>query len=99
MKSMKNLVWLVMAVTLSSGAALLHAEEGDADMYHLKDGSVLFVRTDGVMKMVDKKGEPMTMKEGVPMEVDDGSIIMMRQKHIWKRVGPPGKNPKVLTHE
>lgn len=96
---MKKLVLVMMTLMLSSGAALLHAEEGDAEMFHLKDGSVLFVQADGSMKMVDNKGEPMKMKEGVPMEVDDGSIIMMRQKHIWKRVGPPGKNPKVLTHE
>ena len=51
------------------------------------------------MKMVDKNCEKIQMAEDVPMELEDGSIIMMRLKHIWKRVGPPGKGIDIHKQE
>jgi hypothetical protein len=77
----------------------LLAEEGQVESYHLKDGSMLYINPDGSMKMIDKAGKPMHMEEDVPMELQDGSIIMMRHSVVWKQLGPPGKGPSVLTHQ
>ncbi len=52
----------------------------------LKDGSLLFVNNDGTMRMVDKTGQPITMKEGVEMELADGSVVMMQNKKVWRHV-------------
>ncbi len=96
---MKNLVTMIAALAFTLMATLLPAAAGEAESYHLKDGSMLYIQAGGNMKMVDKAGKPMHMEEDVPMELEDGSIIMMRHNHVWKRLGPPGKGPEVLTHE
>lgn len=36
----------------------------------------------------------MRMKDGVPMELEDGSVIMMKNHAIWKRVPRGTLNPK-----
>ena len=96
---MKNLMALFAALAFTFMANLLPAVAGEAESYHLKDGSMLYIQADGNMKMVDTAGKPMQMEEDVPMELEDGSVIMMRHNHVWKRLGPPGKGPEVLTHE
>ncbi len=52
----------------------------------LKDGSLLFVNEDGTMRMVDKTGKPMSMKEGVEMEMEDGSVMLMHNKKAFRHV-------------
>ena len=96
---MKNLMAIIAALAITLTATLLPAAEGEVESYLLKDGSVLIVRADGTMKMVDKNCEKIQMAEDVPMELEDGSIIMMRLKHIWKRVGPPGKGIDIHKQE
>lgn len=95
---MKSLMAIVAALAFAFTATLLPAAEGETESYHLKDGSMLYILADGNMKMVDKAGKPMQMEEDVPMELEDGSIIMMRHKLVWKHIGPPGKGMDVLTH-
>lgn len=70
------------------------AEEEYPQSARLKDGSIVFIDNDGAMKMVDKRGNPMRMKDGVPMELEDGSVIMMKNHAIWKRVPRGTLNPK-----
>ncbi len=96
---MKKPNTLIAVLVLTLAASLLPAVAGEAESFHLKDGSMLYIQADGNMKMVDKAGKPMQMEEDVPMELQDGSVIMMRHNHVWKRIGPPGKGPEVLTHE
>ena len=96
---MKKLVALIAALAMTFMANSLPAVAGEAESYHLKDGSMLYIQADGNMKLVDKAGKSMQMEEDVPMELQDGSVIMMRHNHVWKRLGPPGKGPEVLTHE
>ncbi len=96
---MKNLVAMIAALALILAATLLPAAAGEAESFHLKDGTMLYIQADGTMKMADKAGKPMHMEEDVPMELQDGSVIMMRHNHVWKRIGPPGKSIEILTHE
>ena len=91
---MKNLLAIIAALVLSLTASLLPAAAGEAESYHLKDGSMLYIQADGTMKMVDKAGKSMQMEEDVPMELEDGSVIMMRHSHVWKRLGPPARVPR-----
>jgi hypothetical protein len=34
--------------------------------------------------MVNKDGKPIEMKDGVEMELEDGTLIMMMNKKIWR---------------
>jgi copper resistance protein K len=52
---------------------------------NLKNGSYLHISDDDTMTMVDKNGNPVKMKDGMEMELKDGSIIMMKNKKIWRR--------------
>jgi hypothetical protein len=36
--------------------------------------------------MVDKTGNPVKMKDGMEMKLKDGSLIMMKNKKIWRRL-------------
>lgn len=75
------------------------ADESPAEMVKLKDGTTLYVQPDGSSRMVDQQGKPMTMADGVEMETADGRKIMMMNKHVWVRVGPPGKESTILKHD
>lgn len=86
---MKNIMSILMALACTLAATLLPAAETES--YQLKDGSMLYIQADGNMKMIDPTGKPMHMEEDVPMELQDGTIIMMRHKIVWKQIGPPGK--------
>jgi hypothetical protein len=59
----------------------------DLDMHNrplrLKDGSYLFINMDETTDMMDKKGNPIKMKDGVEMELEDGSLIMMKNEKVW----------------
>jgi len=52
----------------------------------LADGSLLYVSKAGTMRMVDKTGKPMAMKEGVEMVLEDGSTILMHNKKIFRHI-------------
>lgn len=59
--------------------------------YTLKDGSILYVDKAGNMTMTDKYGKPLAMTDGVPMEMADGSTLMMKNSVLYKRLGKGGK--------
>jgi hypothetical protein len=80
-----------MITVLLSLAACATTPEPAAQEFHLKDGTHLFLHPDGTMRMVDQHGKPMTMSEGVEMELQDGTMIMMKNRHIWRTVGSKGQ--------
>lgn len=85
---------ILVAVALSEGAA-----EPARDRYELKDGSMLYVRPDGTMHMVDAQGKPMRMADNVEMELKDGNMLMMKNRRVWIQVGLPGKGFQYLRTE
>ena len=93
---------LMRVIVLSCAMGTLmpsFAEEPPAEKMNLKDGSVLFLHPDGTGRMVDAHGKPMAMADGVAMETADGRMIMMKNKHVWVRYGPPGKESTVQKHD
>ncbi|NIQ14904.1 MAG: CopK family periplasmic copper-binding protein [Candidatus Dadabacteria bacterium] len=52
----------------------------------LKDGSYLFIDNNDNMRMVDRYGEPIRMKDDVEMELKDGTLIMMKNKKVWRHI-------------
>lgn len=78
---MRNLIFILFLLTaFATGAA-----ESTGESLHLKDGSYLFINEDtDTMRMIDKNGNPVEMKDGVEMELEDGSLIMMKNKKIWR---------------
>lgn len=89
---MNRLLSMLLLSALLSMPAL--AGEAAAESVKLKDGSTLFVGKNGDMKMVDGKGDRMTMRDGVPMETEDGRVIMMKNNALWQRMQRGTLNPK-----
>ena len=77
---MRKLIFIVILVS----AFAVSAAEMDYEPLVLKDGSHLFINGDNITRMVDKDGKPITMKDGVEMELEDGSLIMMKNEKIWR---------------
>ncbi|MBK6281046.1 MAG: CopK family periplasmic copper-binding protein [Gammaproteobacteria bacterium] len=93
---MKNAVnALVLGLTLVAFNPA-GAEEPPAEQLKLKDGSTLYLHADGTGRMVDQHGKPMSMADGIEMETADGRVILMKNKRVWVRYGPPGKGRTVL---
>ena len=93
---MKN-VLRALILTCSLGAACLaYANEPRAEVLELKDGSILFLHPDGTGRMVDQHGKPIAMGDGIEMELGDGRTVVMMNKRVWMRYGPPGKGRRVL---
>lgn len=80
---MRNLFFILFLLTaFAAGAA-----ETAGGPFHLKNGSYLFINEDtNTMRMVDQAGNPIEMQDGVAMELEDGSLIMMKNKKIWRHV-------------
>jgi hypothetical protein len=89
----------LVAAILATAALAAGAAEPAVDRYDLKDGTTLYVHPDGTMRMVDLHGKPMSMKDGVEMELKDGNTLMMKNKRVWIQVGPPGKGFQYLHTE
>jgi copper resistance protein K len=74
---------LTFIVLLISAISVIAAEKIGEPM-KLKDGSYLFLGEDDTMRMVDKNGKPIKMQDGVEMELKDGTLIMMKNKKMWR---------------
>jgi hypothetical protein len=82
---MRKLTYIVFLLsTMFISTAGYAAEQSENNPLALKDGSHLFINDDGTMRMVDNDGKPFEMKEGVEMELEDGTLIMMKNKKIWR---------------
>ena len=63
--------------------------------YELKDGSVLVVDANGRMRMYDLYRRPLFMKDGVPMELKDGTVVTMQESAMWRALRIRGTlNPR-----
>jgi hypothetical protein len=89
----------LFAAILAIAAGAAGAAEPATDRYDVKDGSMLYVRPDGTMSMVDGQGKPLSMKDGVEMELKDGRMLMMKNRRVWIQIGPPGKGFGYLRTE
>lgn len=89
---MNRFASLLIVSTLLSAPAL--AGEQATESVKLKDGSTLYIDSKGDMKMVDGNGDRMKMRDGVPMETEDGRVIMMQNNALWQRMQRGTLNPK-----
>jgi hypothetical protein len=79
---MRNILFIiVLTITVSVGAEDLQLNQP----LMMKNGSYLFINHD-TMRMVDKNGKPVEMKDGIEMELSDGTIIMMENNKIWQQI-------------
>jgi len=87
-----RIVALIAALALSGCASVVQTLSGDQHQqrYELKDGSILIVDADGRMRMFNPYGDRLLMKDGVAMELKDGSIIAMKENVIWKQLRTRG---------
>lgn len=93
----KNLIATLAAMSVLVGCASLGPSPGDQKQqrYTLKDGSALIVDTDGRMRMFNTYGEPIYMKDGVAMELKNGTLITMKENVIWRTLRTRGTlNPR-----
>ncbi len=77
---MRKLTFIVVLISAIS----VYAAENMGVPLELKDGSYLFISGGDTMRMVDKNGKPIKMKDGVEMELKDGTLIMMKNKKVWR---------------
>jgi hypothetical protein len=78
---MKKIFFLLLIIT----AVTVNAEQaGENSPIRLKDGSYLFMNEGDTMRMVDNKGRPVKMRDGVEMELEDGTLIMMKNEKMWR---------------
>lgn len=75
------------------------ADETVVEKLELKDGSMLFMHSDGTHRMVDAHGKQMDMADGIEMELKDGRVMLMKNKRVWMRHGPPGKGHEGMMKE
>lgn len=86
----KTLIAMLLACSVGVMTAV-YAAEPEAEKVELTDGSTLYLHPDGTGRMVDAHGKPMSMADGVEMELKDGRTVMMENKRVWFSYGPPGK--------
>jgi hypothetical protein len=94
----KTLIAMALACLVGSLTAV-QATEPPADKLELMDGSTLYLHPDGTGRMVDEHGKPMSMADGVEMELKDGRTMMMKNKKVWITYGPPGKGKTILKSD
>ena len=60
------------------------APANTAEIHTLKDGSTLYVFSDGKMGMENRFGRVLSMREGQAMETADGRSIVMKGNEVWR---------------
>ncbi|MDA8254535.1 MAG: CopK family periplasmic copper-binding protein [Betaproteobacteria bacterium] len=84
----KIILPLLMLLSLSAFAAQEQTIE-------LKDGGKVMVQKDGTMVHIDAAGNRVKMKDGGVMEARDGTMFMMKNDALWKKITEKGTlNPK-----
>lgn len=83
---------LITALALTGCASVGQpfAEKQESKRYEVNDGSVLIVDANGQMRMFNVYGAPLYMKDGVAMELKDGTIVTMKENVIWKQLRTRG---------
>lgn len=93
----KTIGVLVLAALL--GWTTAFAEETVDGPIRLDDGSYLFVDDQGTTRMVDRDGRQIKMRDNVEMKTQDGGMVLMRNKRVWRLVGPPGKTRRLSVDD
>jgi hypothetical protein len=95
LKTKITILILALALTGCASVGQLLADKQDSKRYELSDGSVLIVDANGRMRMFNVYGDPLYMKDGVAMELKDGTIVAMKENVIWKQLRTRGTlNPR-----
>lgn len=83
---------LIAALALSGCASLGQTLSADQSpkRHELKDGSILIVDANGRMRMFDLYGAPLYMKDGVAMELKDGTVVPMKESIVWQQLRTRG---------
>ena len=82
---------LILSIPLLASFAVVAGVPADiptGQALRLKDGNYVFVSEDGNMRMTDANGKPITMKDGVVMELQDGTEILMKGGRAWTSYNP-----------
>jgi hypothetical protein len=66
------------------------SESNTSQRHVLKDGNTLLVDADGRMRMFAPDGDRVYMKDGVAMELQDGTVITMKENIVWKTLRTRG---------
>jgi len=83
---MRILAFIILLVSVMSiGAIETNEEPLPHDTLRFKDGSYLHIHDDGTTVMVDKNGNPIKMIDGIEMELEDGTRVMMRNNKVWRQ--------------
>lgn len=92
MRSKVMIAASIAALALTGCASVGQTLSGDQSpkRYELKDGSILIVDANGRMRMFTRYGDPLYMKDGVAMEVKDGTVILMKENVIWMQLRTRG---------
>jgi len=80
---MKNLLIIAALATVSVPVFAFDAAQVEKSI-PLKDGSTVYIFTDGKMGMEDKLGRPTLMAPGHVMETTDGKKIIMNGNEVWR---------------
>jgi len=90
---------IVSALFLVASLSAVAGEAVNNEPLKLKDGSYLFIAADGTMRMVDRNGKPIQMKDGVEMELDDGDMIMMENNKLWQSADKQRRHDHKKVHK
>lgn len=84
---MRIIAFIILLVSgMSVGAVKINEGSLPHDTLRLKDGSYLHIHDDDTTVMVDKNGNPIKMKDGVEMELEDGTRVMMKNNKMWRQI-------------
>ena len=90
----KLLIPMLLCFSLSAFAAD-NTDKGPP-VVELKDGGKVYVQKNGTMIHLDAAGNRVKMRDGGTMEAKDGTMFMMKNNAIWKKITEHGTlNPKV----
>ena len=78
---------LAMAACATTGSV---SPDATSQRYVLKNGDVLLVDANGGMRMFDVSGYRVMMKDGTPMELNDGRVVVMKENVVWKSLRTRG---------
>jgi hypothetical protein len=96
---MKKLLAAIVLTGVMGSWSLANAEEATPEKLELKDGGTLYLHPDGTSRMVDAHGQKMEMADGKEMELKDGQTVLMQNKKVWVRYGPPSKQHEHMKND
>lgn len=87
---------LLLCAGLLAGCAAFTGNLAEERAVRLADGSTLYIDARGYMTMRDNAGHKLFMRDGEPMQAQDGTVIRMKENAFWKRWRTVGSlNPKL----